>query len=297
MRQSFKILGIVVCVLLSVSVTFSQDADSDAMDTVIGAFETLADGYTYTQEVTISQQFIDEDSRYDSVANQLIEGEVDENENFYVRFELRGGETLESIADSPIFTMQQLSLDEMRYVDFGNIADAYPTVFSDIEGGWQVLDELLATFHEDSTEILIMNSLTNITLLSDLPLTDSLILSIEEQDAELVDGQSMRVFVAEIDAQRAFLMQLTGDFEEQLTMMLEFAGVFAKSEYELHYTLWIGADDGLLYAGGSEGYTHIPYLTEQVDGPPYDITTGYSSTFTISAHGQTEVIQLPDELD
>lgn len=186
MRQSLKFLGIVVCVLLSVLITVGQDTDSDAMDTVLGAVEALADGYTYTQEVTASQQFVDEDSQYDSITTQSIEGEVDENENFHLRFEIRGGETLESIEDSPIFTMQQLSIDETRYVDFGNITEAYPTVFSEIEEGWHVLDELLATFVEGDTETLIINSLTNITLPADFPLTESLMLSVEEQDSELV---------------------------------------------------------------------------------------------------------------
>lgn len=107
----------------------------------------------------------------------------------------------------------------------------------------------------------------------------------------------MRVFEVKVDAQRVFLSQLSGSFEEQLTMMLEFADVFAKSEFELHYILWIGADDGLLYRGEVARYTYIPYLTEQSDGPPYDITNNSESTFAISGHGQTEAIQLPDELD
>ncbi len=297
MRQSLKILSIIVWVFLSVSVTFSQDTDSDAMDMVRGAFEALADGYTYSQEVTTSQQFVGENDRFDSISIQSSDGEVDADKNFYVSLLYRGGETLESIADSPIFTIQHLFLDETYYVDLGNIADAYPTIFSDGKEGWQSVDNLLSTFPEGDVEELVINSLTNITLPAELPLTDSLILSIEEQDSELVDGQSMRVFVAEIDAERVFLSRLWGSFEEQLIMILEFADVFAKSEFELHYTLWIGEDDGLLYAGESEGYTYIPYLTEQANGQPYDITTDYSSTFTISEHGQTDAIQLPDELD
>ena len=297
MRQSLKILSILVWLLLSVFISFSQDTESEAYDTVLGAVESLTDGYTYTQKISINQTFISEDDRFDTLAVESVDGEVDADQNFYVERTFRGGESQESLADSPTFTMQLLSLDDTLYLTFENIDLAFGTQFADIEEGWQSLDDLMSIFTEGDMESLVITNLSNITIPTDFPLTNSLILSIEEQEPEIVDGQSMRVFQVEVDAQRIFISQLSGSLEEQLTTMLESAGLFAKSEFELVYTLWIGADDGLLYGGESEGYTYLPYYTELEDGPPYDITTEYDSSFTIAEHGQTEAIQLPDELD
>jgi len=293
MKQSLKILGIVVWVLLSVFVTFGQDTESDNYDIVLEAVKALTEGYTYTHEVTTIQNFMSEDEEFVSITVQSAEGEVDANENFYVSILYRGGESLESLEDSPSFTMQLSSVDDALYVDFGNIQDAYPTIFSNPIDGWQSVDDLLSTFPEDQTEALIISNLTNITTPTNFPLTDSFISSIEEQDPEIIDGQSMRIFAVEIDARQVFLSQLPGSLEDKLNMMLESAGLFARSEFELGYTLWIGADDGLLYRGVSMGYSKLPYLTEQEEnGLPYDLTNDYSSTFTISGHGQTEAIQL-----
>lgn len=298
MRQHhFKILGIVVLMLLSLSTVTSQDADTAALDAIQHALDSLADGYAYTIETTITQQYAAEEAdSFGTYVLEVADGRVDSNKNYHVMRSFRGGETEASLDESPTFTMQLLALDSILYVQFENISEIYPTIFSDIDNNWHIMDDLIAPYEDNTAEQLIIKNLTHITLLTDFPLTDNLIQSIEEHEPTTMAGQDVRVLEVEVDARQVFIAQNSGTLE-QIQMLLEAADFMTKSEFTLTFTLWIGADDGLLYGGESVGYTNLPYFTEEQDGPPYDITIDSMSVFMITAHGTGEAITLPEELE
>ena len=231
-----------------------------------------------------------------SFNSQSVEGTVDADANYQLSLSLRAAETEDMIEDMPPLKIELVSVDDVQYINFDSISEMYADAFPDLVEGWQTTEDLLATFEDDTAQQLIIQNLTNITLPSEGPLTDNLIESVIELESEEIDDIEMRVFEIELDALQVLMMQSTGTLE-QMRELLESTDFILKSEYTLTYTLWIGAEDGLLYQGESEGYTYLPYLTEEQDGPPYDITIEYSSAFTISDHGTVETITLPAEME
>src|SRR5690606_27850688 len=131
----------------------------------------------------------------------------------------------------------------------------------EIEGGWWRYDDLLAQFDG------IMRAAIESQLSYRLPLTlfldPQIITDVTELPSEVVDGVEMRVFQLELDALTVLLRQSPGNVE--LEDVLDQLNLMAASDVSLNYRLWIGAEDGLIYKGDSEGRTYIPYLSEEIE--------------------------------
>lgn len=110
MRHHFKTLSIIVLMLLSLSTVIGQDTDTAHLDIIRQALDSLADGYAYTIETTITQQYAgEEDDSFGTYVLEVTDSRVDSNENYHVMRSFRGGETEASVDESPTFTMQLLS--------------------------------------------------------------------------------------------------------------------------------------------------------------------------------------------
>jgi len=299
MTHALKILIVFAFLLTSISMAFSQDAKSNALDTVLQAMESLATGYVYTAEYSMVQHWTGEDSEldYSTYVTQFAQGEIDADGNYYMTFVFRGSDSPEAIENSPTFEMQLILYDGVQYVSFTNLNQAYPTIFAEMDESWQAVDELISSFGDNSSEQLIIGQLTNITFPTDFPLTDDLITSIEEQESTILDGQTMRVFEVETNARQVFINRNMNQIMGELDNLLGIGEFLTQAEFKLIYTLWSGVDDGLLYQGDNIGYTLLPYLTANQQGIPYDIENSFDATFTITQHGTVDAIELPEELD
>lgn len=294
-----KILRLVLLILVlmtgAAQPVLSQE-DSAARAVVQQAMDNLAEGYQYTLDWQTAQHFSGEDDEFNIYNRQSITGEVTANGDYAISVAAYAGESAEFVADMPPLEMQQIQLDGELYINLPNIDTDYAGFFDGLESGWQSYDEMHALFDDSTAQRLAFEGLTDIRLPAEFPLTEDMILSVVEQDAETIDDVEMRVFVVEVDALEIMLRQTPGTPLERMRLMLESADFFKKSELSLRYTLWIGAADGQLYRGESVGSTFLPYLTEEEQGVPYDLTIESSAAFTIAQHGAVDAIRLPDEI-
>lgn len=299
MKHYMTVLGMIVLMTISLSMTVAQDDETEAYAVIQQAIDGLDDGYAYTSEILVSQTFIGEEEGFGTVTTQLTDGQIDADGNYHVLLSLQAGESSDTVDESAIIHIELLSVDGTPYVNFQNIAAAYPSIFGDLQDGWHSVADLQSIFYEDSPEQLVIRNLTAVTLPADLPLTEDMIVSVEEQEPITIDGMAMRVFDVETDALQVFIEQNSGvgSLSEQLTAIIESGDFLEQSEFTLTYTLWIGADDGLLYGGESTGYTNLAYRSSGRMDIPYDIVTDMTTEFTIADHGTVEAITLPEELE
>ncbi len=296
MTQRWKFIWLVALFILSLAplqAVFSQD--DDARDIVLQAMTNLADGYHYTLDWSLAQHFIGEDDDgFATYTMQSVTGDVTADGDYHVTMAIRAGETPESLADSPTVELEQVRLGDDLYLYLPDLNSLLDSGFDGLEPGWHRIDDLLANFEELSAEYIVVQNLSNIVLPADFPLTDDLIVSVTEQESATIDGVDLRVFAIEVDALTVLVNQTPAAPEDQLRLLRESPKFFAKSELSLTYTLWIGADDSLLYHGESVGRNFLPYLTEEAPGPPYDMELNSMAAFTISQHGAVAAIELPD---
>lgn len=91
------------------------------------------------------------------------------------------------------------------------------------------------------------------------------------------------------------LMQFTPQQRERfLTGQAE---LIAESEFNLHYSFWIGAEDGYLYRADSRFRQFVPTLSEGAPGLPYDQDIVTLTGFRAWAHGEVDEIDLPEEIE
>ena len=294
--MKMRLAGLLVLMLLAVYAVLAQDTnDSDARAIVIQAMDNLAAGYRYTLDWNHAQRLIAEDEEISIYNQESSAGDVSVDGDYTVSMTAYAGETPDSIVDTRPFDMQQILIDDEVFINLPNIDSIYEGFF-ETESGWQPYSEMLAQFDENTAQRVAFESLTDIRLPSDFPLTTTMIVSVTEVETETIDGVDMRVFEVEVDALEMLLQQTPGTPLERMEMMLKAADFLAKSELSLTYTLWIGAEDGQLYRGESVSYTFLPYLTEEEPGPPYDLETETSAEFTISQHGKIDEIEIPAEV-
>ncbi|MCA9906139.1 MAG: hypothetical protein KC547_19925 [Anaerolineae bacterium] len=274
---------------------WSQEPEADeARSLVVQAAERLAEGYHYTLDLKLTQTFTTADNTASTAYNEnYVSGEVTATGDYHIMLTATVAESPDSMTDLPPLELEQISVNGERYLNLQTVDTVYENVLPDVEAGWQSLDELLMAM-DTSVEGVMITNLSNITLPHDFPLTDDLILSVTELEPETVDSIDMRVFAVEVDALQVLIAQTPVTPLERIRMVLESADFFAKSKLSLTYTLWIGVEDGRLYRGTSNGYTFLPYLTENEPGPPYDIELISSAEFTIAQHGLIGELDLPD---
>ena len=280
--------------LLYIPATLGQD--DDPRDVVLQAMAKLADGYHYTLDWSLEQQFIgeDEDDSFAIYTTQLFEGDVAASGDYHVTLTVRAGETPETFGDSPTVEVEHLQIGDQLYLNLVDVDEIFGNMIEDIEPGWYRVDDLLAQFEELTPERIILQNLANIVLPAELPLTDDLIVVVREEEPTTVDGTEMRVFTVEVDALQILVNQMPANGVDSPLEIMKSIRFLQQSELSLVYTVWIGADDGLLYQGESVWRNFLPYLTEDEPGPPYDMEMVGMSTFAISQHGAIDAIELPE---
>ena len=137
-----------------------------------------------------------------------------------------------------------------------------------------------------------LERLTYIVPLDENWLRNQPVSSIEEQEPQVVDNIEMRVFNVEIDV-LTLLSQSPATSENSSQALIE---ELPNSELSLHYTLWIGVEDGFLHRVENVGRFFFPYFTEEKAWPPYDYETNINGVYIIWDHGMVDEIDLPEEV-
>jgi len=289
MREKLVRFVAVILLFTVASITFGQDDEN--IDLILTAFDKLTDGYHYLAETTTTQSFIEEDEQTDITTIQSADGIVDANNNYYVQRSFIV-EAVDAPDDAPPFILEQLQLDDILHLQFGEESGIYTQIFPQIPEGWARYDDLADTMEEGTVEQLTLENLVMVSHPSDTILTQNIIKSVTELDSETLDGIDMRVFEIEVDGFQVYLRLNENTLEGVLDLLVQGSDFFDESEFTVIYTVWIGAEDGLLYQGKSEGYTLLPYLTaDVVPGPPYDIGIAFTTEYTIDSHGEAEPIE------
>ncbi len=268
----------------------------DPREFVLEAFDRLAElGYQFTHEVLISTTYIRADEQYDNYAILEEQGEVAPNGDYRVVISRAGGESMEEAESSPFFVVEQRQIGDDLYINLMLEGTPYEAQLG-VAGGWWHYDDLIAQF-EGIMQTAIENQLSYRLPLG-LFLDADVMTDVTELEPEVMDGMAMRVFAIEMDALLVLLRQSPGASGNQLRQIFEVASLMAESELQLNYRLWIGADDGLIYRGISEGRTMIPYLSAGMEnGPDFDLDTSASVEFNISKHGESVEISAPSARD
>ena len=300
--KSLRTLALLTTTLLLLTVAPSlvgQDGTpSEPRDIVLQAVENLAEGYAYTLEVTIEQHFIGDEAgdNIDIYTTHAIIGDVAANGDYHLDITIHAGETAD-FAELQSFEMAHVRVADDLFLNLADIEEAFGDILEDVDSGWHNLDDLLETVAGDLAQEIVIQNLGNAPRPTEFPLTDALIVSVTEEASTTMDDVDMRVFEVEVDALQVMLEQMPGDTLDTVRMLLDNVSFVNKSDLSLHYTLWIGAEDGLLYRGESAGRNFLPYLTEDVSpGPPYDLDISSTATFTISQHGAVGEITLPEAI-
>ena len=279
--------------LLPAQTVYGQDEDNPR-DFVLEALERLAGtSHQFTSEATISTAMQGAEQQYE-IYNVIEEqGEVADNGDYHVLITRTSGASLEEAEAIAPFEVEQVQLEGETYINLLLEDTPYAEELA-VEAGWWRYDDLLAQF--DGIMRVAIESQLNYRLPLILFLDPEIITDVTELEPEVIDGVEMRVFQLELDALTVLLRQSAGMDSVQLEDILNQVSLMAASDVSLDYRLWIGAEDGLIYKGVSEGRTYIPYLSEEIeDGPDYDMDTRASIEFTISAHDEPVEINAPSE--
>ena len=279
------------------SLVGQEDTPLEPRDIVLQAMAKLADGYAYTLEVTIEQHFIGEDDKdsIDIYTTQTINGEVTANGDYHLDITIRAGDTLD-FSELPLFEMAHIRVNGELFLNLADIEATFGDMLSGIDPGWHNFNELLAAVGDSLPQKVVVQNLANAPRPTEFPLTDALIVSVKEEASTTIDDINMRVFEVEVDARQVMLEQMPGNTLDTVRMLLENMRFLNKSDLSLTYTLWVGAEDSLLYRGESAGRNFLPYLTEDAPGPSYDLDTSSTAAFTISQHGAVDEITLPEAI-
>jgi hypothetical protein len=283
-----SIAALILLTGITVQPVFSQ---SDNETVIVQAFENLAGGYHFTAESSLTQLFIAPEEEFKNTTDLSMAGDVASNGDYILSTSRTV--TTPDVSDAPPLDMELVSVDDVLYVNFQTEGTLYEKEYADFAPGWHRYDELSEQL-TDTINGLVLESLVNLQLPSDLLFDDNLIESVTEVESEIVDGVEMRVFDVEMDALGVFAGQspLTG--LEAIEELLRNAEFISKTELSLTYRMWIGAEDGQLYQISGESLSFLPYLTEEQDGPPYDLDMTSTLTYSISEHGAVEEIVLPE---
>jgi hypothetical protein len=223
---------------------------------------------------------------------QFIVGQFAANGDYVV--EITTSASSGADIDLPPPVVELLFYDEVAYVNLHISGTLYAGAFPDIEQGWHSRDDLYSSLSDVNQENLL-ESITTIRQFKDIPFAE-MMLSVVEQESDIIGGVELRVFEVNLDALGMLIMQFPLSLEEQQQLLEELAEVIASGESTLNYTFWIGAEDGLLYQTESYGRYFWPYQSLSVPGMPYDQELIISSEYRNWSHGKVDEIDLPDDV-
>jgi hypothetical protein len=305
-RRSVFGLALVVCSLLMIG---GVSAQGDFTDEELEWIDFVAEAYSNTSE---SESFHVEYEQ--SLSQELSTGsgrsavEVTNDINQTMTLEFERGD------DGPIFsavleqsttsvmsgqstdvelTMEMVLFDGELYM---RVSDVSPrSVRGSFPDDWvNVADEgdrypFLATFNVDS-----------ITALYDAPLAlaidEDTLLAIEELDSDEIDGQEMRVFQFEYDAEALFSSEIMSALVDAFAGMAQgidledLIGQMSEGT-EIAYTVWINEEDMLVYRADSVLSIDT---TLEIAGVELDLVQEAEASVRYSDFGEDFDIEEPD---
>lgn len=286
--------------LFLVLLTFAVPAaaQDDLTDLVLDAFARLDQGYRFTYTADATQTYLTADSASDTTASYLYEmtGAVSASGDFITSTTMDGaGSSGGEAIDSLTFDFERARVDGVDYVRLGENRTAVP-YFAEVASGWHRSDALKAELDE-SYGALLLESLTQVNLPTDLPIASHLITSIAETDPAEIDGVPVHGFEVVIDGLAVYRESVLESGMVTLENLVGLATLLDAGEYDYTATLWIGADDGLLYRIEGEYSTFVPYSTVAVETdtplPPYDHLQEGTFHFDLTDHGAVDPIAPP----
>lgn len=287
------IVKIAILLALSAAPAFTQTDAARAV--VLEAVANLAAGYQFSGSSQLQQQFTNEQDTYTAFTHVGIAGKIDAQGNYHTTSATLAAETEDGLIGVPPFDVEQVAVDDVLYLNFLTEDTVYEEQYPAFAPGWHAYTELAAELEDDLIMQQVLQSLVNVATPSKLSLTEDFIVSVTELEPETRDGFDLRVFEVELNALEVFASQGPAlDIET----LLKSASLIAASEFELTYTLWIGAEDGQLYQVAGTGRSFVPYLTTSyANGPSYDVETTSTIKFTLFQHAAVSDIVLPEEID
>ena len=258
-RLSVLMLLVLLCLSYgSIVMQAQEDAlDEDeqaALEYVMQAMENMSqlDTLRVAVEQTINQTFTAEGVTVDMVIAQLINGAYD-NSSDEIRFEVTNEQDLttevDGQEDSLEMTMDMVAVDDVLWV---RVIDVIPESLGAIfPSEWTNVSEEPTLV--PGLEMLNVSQLLQMTNSWEAyPLSEESVASIEELDADELDGREMRVFVVCYNSQalletgladqigQMFNAEVMGaDMESMMRQIIEGA--------TLEMTAWIDTEDVLLY--------------------------------------------------
>lgn len=283
-------LGLLALCTIAPTSLYGQETDSESAEAIVlNAFQALATtSYHFESQTESNSKFILEDETGETFGRTQIEGDVTENGDSDITLVYTTSFT--QTEDQSELQVEQIDIDGVVYLNIEDIAQVLSQ--DDLEDGWQLSDNLLASVESEFTRILLQN-IVNTPLFTQETFTPEFIEQITESDPETIDGISMRVFDIALDATALAVDQYDAT-DGNLTALFEFAIVLASGEGRANYRFWVGTDDGLLYRVDGETYYDLPYQTA-IGGSQstYDVITSTSFTATFSQHSEPVTVEPP----
>jgi hypothetical protein len=305
-RRSVFGLALVVCSLLMIGGVSAQgdftDEELEWIDFVAEAYDNTADSDSFrveydqstTQELsTGSGRSAVEVSNDISQAMTLEFERSDDGSTFSAVLEQTTTTDMSGQSTDIELTIEMVLFDDELYM---RVSDVSPrSASSAFPDDWvNVADEadrypFLAAFNVDS-----------ITSLYDAPLgleiDEDTLLSIEELDSDEIDGQEMRVFEFEYDAEALFGSKVMAAFIDALSGMAQGVDVQdlidqMAGDTEITYTVWINEEDMLVYRFDS--VLNID-TTIEISGTEVDLVQEAEASVYYSDFGEDFDIEEPD---
>lgn len=285
-----------MCILLVASMGVSAQGLStgevEAVADVAAAFETFQnlDSYVATIETVVSQKM--SMGAAQTVLNDITQtGEI-KAVRTETGYNIDGtiDQTLEGAMGTISMTLGLIMIDDILYASIDNPSQMIAAMAPD---GW-------VNVNEDGSDYPVFASLNPASLaqLYSLvyPMNEESVLSITKAEAEEVDGQAMRVFDIEYNANvlvtsgyletiaESLATSAPGvDVEDLATQMLESA--------TLNMRVWIGEDDGYLHRMENELYFNTELAIQGMTIPMEQTAT---STMTFSGFNEPIEIVAPE---
>jgi hypothetical protein len=285
-------LALLIVIMLAPGLASAQD--DEALDTVTTALNNLAalDGYHYTSESIVTNEFIEaDDSRNASATHFYTIGSVNGDGDYQTT--LIVGAADEEQATSAPLQIDRIMAGGVLYVNLSSGDSLYEDYYG-VTAGWWRYDDLSAML-DNQTAGYALNTIIQRPLPSTSPaLSSEMIISAEERAADTLDGLAMRVFDIHLDARRIMMETRTNSAASQIGNLFEDLAVLAEGTFSISARLWIGANDGQLYRVQAGAKTILPYVSSgHEDLVPYDLRQTEETTLIISEHGQPVEISAP----